>query len=232
MRPWLQFFRIVNLPTVPGDVLVGAAVAGYGRLGFVVATCLASVFLYLFGLADNDIVGAKTDGADRPIPRGEISLGAARIARGLCLFAAMIVGALGNLPPAWWIVAFALACACVVYNRTKWSVVMGLCRGLNVACGGAVALATPSIPLLVLVAVWTLSFVALTKYSEGEEAAPAKRRRVGLLIGGVVYLQLAVLLVAFQLSPTVVTRNLLLGGAALLILLRLLKRVFPKVSAS
>ena len=32
LHPWLRFFRIVNLPTVPGDVLAGALamIAGLG----------------------------------------------------------------------------------------------------------------------------------------------------------------------------------------------------------
>ena len=71
--PWLRFFRVVNLPTVPGDVLVGASVVtalsthatGMSRL--LCAACLVSVFMYMFGLAQNDILGAKTD-VGRPIP--------------------------------------------------------------------------------------------------------------------------------------------------------------------
>jgi len=251
MQAWLRFFRVVNLPTVPGDVLVGAAAVVWGSLGCnttavsvsataIVAACLASVFLYLFGLADNDIVGAKKDGSERPIPSGEISLGAARLARSTCLFAAMIIGAIANLPPFWWIAAFLLAVAIVVYNRTKWCLTMGLCRGLNVACGGAVLMvrAWRGVPgegrmaLVCAAAVWTLYIAIVTKYSEGEEKDPTKRRRVGFLIGALVYLQLGALLFFYLQSPCLVLRNLLLVGAGLLILLRLMKRIFPGVSAS
>ena len=239
LKAWLRFFRVVNLPTVPGDVLVGAAAvcasltSGKDSASPLVAACVASVFLYMFGLADNDIVGAKAD-AGRPIPDGQISLGAARIARGLCLFAALIAGSLANLPPAWWIAAFALAVAVVVYNRTKWCWTMGLCRGLNVVCGGfSICVSSASgrdaaSPLLwmgLCAAVWTVYIAAVTKYSEGEEMDAAKKRRVGFLIGAIVYLQLIALLV-FPVKP------FLVAGAVLLIVLRLMKRFLPEVSAS
>jgi len=245
MQPWLRFFRVVNLPTVPGDVLVGAAAVIWGPLGCnttavsvgakaIVAACLASVLLYLFGLADNDIVGAKKDGPERPIPAGEISLGMARLARGICLFAAMIIGAIANLPPFWWVAAFLLAVAIVVYNRTKWCLMMGLCRGLNVACGGAAILTgfAGLTGLCMTGVLWIVYITVVTKYSEGEEADPSKRRFVGMLIGALVYLQLGALLFFYLKTPCLVLRNLLLVGAGLLILLRLLKRVFPRVSAS
>lgn len=254
MRSWLQFFRVVNLPTVPGDVLVGAAAVEAGLiLGGAAGVCpptaglrplvgasLAAVFIYLFGLADNDLVGAATDGVERPIPSGAISLGAARIARGLCLFAALVVGSLANLPPGWWVTAFALTVACVVYNRTKRCLAMGLCRGLNVVCGGmamGVSLAgelmtAPVCGLVGCALVWTAYVAGVTRYSEGEEADPARRRFVGFLIGAIVYLQLAALLLAYVVAPVVVTRNLLLTGAGLLVVLRLMKRLLPEVSAS
>ena len=239
MKAWLRFFRVVNLPTVPGDVLVGAAVILANGLRnpagsvAIAAACVASVFLYMFGLADNDIVGAKTD-RGRPIPDGRISVRTARIARGFCLFGALIVGAAVNLPPGWWIAAFALAVAVVAYNRTKLCLLMGLCRGLNVVCGGFSVCASltsgkdsasPFLWMGVCAAVWTIYIAAVTKYSEGEEMDAAKKRRVGFLIGAIVYLQLVALLI-FRVDP------LLLAGATLLVVLHLMKRFLPEVSAS
>ena len=245
MKAWLRFFRVVNLPTVPGDVLAGAAavIAGEGAASGeaesfplrVAATCVASVFLYMFGLADNDIVGMKED-KGRPIADGQISLGAARWARSLCVLAALIVGSLANLPPTWWVAAFLLVVAVVVYNRSKWSLMMGLCRGLNVICGGlCIGLDYSNralrncwegrFALLCLLAVWTVYVAFVTWYSTGEELDPVKKRRVGFLIGAIVYLQLIALLI-FRVDP------LLLTGAALLIVLRLMKRFLPEVSAS
>ena len=238
---WLKLFRVVNLPTVPGDVLVGAAsvlcwgadAAISSRYAQVIAaTSLASVFLYMFGLVDNDIVGAKGD-RGRPIPDGEISIGAARIARGLCLFAALIVGAAANLQPDWWIASFLLAMSVVVYNRTKLSLFMGLCRGLNVLSGAVVVgMCGIELAALALVAplVWTLYITVVTWYSTGEENDPDKKRRVGLLVGGIVYLQLAALIYLTMKGASVMP--LLVTGAVLLVVLRLMKRLLPRVSAS
>lgn len=238
---WLKIFRVVNLPTVPGDVLVGAAsvlcwgadAAISSRYAQVIAAAsLASVFLYMFGLVDNDIVGAKGD-RGRPIPDGEISIGAARIARGLCLFAALIVGAAANLQSDWWIASFLLAMSVVVYNRTKLSLFMGLCRGLNVLSGAVVVgMCGIELAALALVAplVWTLYITVVTWYSTGEENDPDKKRRVGLLVGGIVYLQLAALIYLTMKGGSVMP--LLVTGAVLLVVLRLMKRLLPRVSAS
>lgn len=255
--PWLRFFRVVNLPTVPGDVLVGAAavMAAWGsRMSAVLAwsvtaAAVASVFVYLFGLADNDIVGAKTD-ADRPIPNGEISLGAARVARALCWAGVLAAGAAGGLSALWWVLALALLVVVVTYNRTKDWLLMGVCRGLNVLCGvGAasdvVARANPKDwpPVVSILAdgetllyagsaalLWTLYIAGVTKYSEGEETNPGKKATVGFLIGALVYLQLIVLVVLTLQTPD--ARGLLIAGAVLLVLLRVMKMALPKVSAS
>lgn len=248
-KAWLRFFRVVNLPTVPGDVWVGAVSVWFGAniifdygVPLFNAT-MAGVLLYMFGLADNDIVGAGTD-EGRPIPDGQISMRAARIARAVCLVAAIAVGlapdpvALRPLPWMWWPAAFALLCATVVYNRMKNWVLMGLCRGLNVVCGGMAAygeltryaecgdaqIVVDSWPLAAVAAVWTIYIAAVTKYSEGEETDAAKKRRVGFLVGAIVYLQIIALL-AFQ-SGIVVLAGVLLA------VMRLMKRLLPGVSAS
>lgn len=233
LKSWAKLFRAVNLPTVPGDVLAGAAAVCVGagsqpsglfmRVG---CAATASLFIYMYGLADNDIVGAATD-KGRPIPDGEISLRAARIVACLCLLCAVACGVLGGLPQLWWIAAVALTLHCAQYNRTKWPAIMGICRGLNVLCGGAAVAGwdCADFRLMALVAIWTLYIFGVTKYSEGEEDDPTKKRRVGLLIGALVYLQLVALLV----FPV---REFLIAGAGLLILLRLFKRLMPEVSAS
>lgn len=238
---WLRLFRVVNLPTVPGDVFVGVALwpcfAGCAwSIRQAAFTAAASVFIYMFGLVDNDIVGAKGD-RGRPISDGEISLGLARLARGFCLLAALVVAALADLPRCWWPVALALALSIVLYNRTKWSVLMGACRALNVVCGVvgvsrvySMDAALMAGPLAVVSGIWLLYIWGVTWYSKGEESDPAKRRRVGLLVGGIVYLQLSVLIYLTMRDARAMP--MLVAGAVLLVALRLLKRILPRVSAS
>lgn len=267
LKPWLKLFRVVNLPTVPGDVLVGAAAAMWwidwtavsvqdaARIGLV---AVSSCFLYMFGLVDNDIVGAATD-KGRPIPDGEISMRDAKIARGLCL----ALGIAAAASAACYVVdgvsygveyavmfaicqivaALALVAAIVAYNRTKRPVLMGLCRGLNVVLGAAsvapfllwlrLFVRVPplhSCAVALVVAAWVVYVAAVTQYSSGEERDPERRRKVGRLVGGLVYMQLVALIAFTIFDPTL--KPLLVAGAVLLVLLRVVCRAFPKVSAS
>ena len=235
--PWLKFFRVVNLPTVPGDVLVGAAVAAaFSPIGVnsgdfsqstVFFAAAVAVFLYMFGLADNDIVGAAED-KDRPVSSGEISLGAAKAARGVVFVLAVALAAFARLSVAWWIAAFLLTISIVVYNRTKIPLLMGACRALNVFCGVAasgVQTVGGFSAGAVASAVWLAYATWITYMSNGEESDENLRRRVGFFIGAIIYLQLMAMLI----FPV---RDFLVAGAALLVVLRLSKAVFPKVSAS
>lgn len=184
MKAWFRFFRAVNLVSVPGDSLVGAAACGLltrGNWHDAALVALASVLMYMFGLADNDIVGAATD-RNRPLVTGELSLRAAKIARAFALTLAAIAYALGHgrFP-----LLVALVSAIIVYNRTKIPLVMGLCRGLNVLLGGLA---------WVPAAVWTVYITAVTKYSEREAVDPKNDFRVQLLVRFLVVLQAAFLI--------------------------------------
>ena len=91
--------------------------------------------------------------------------------------------------------------------------------------------ARPAVPFVAaVVAAWVVYVAAVTKYSEGEDLDPERRRRVGLLVGGIVYMQLAALIAFTMFKPTL--KPLLVAGAVLLVLLRVMRRAFPKVSAS
>jgi len=186
MKAWLQFFRLPNLPTAPGDALAGAAVVLLlrdGSLSAALAAGGATLFLYMYGLADNDVVGAAADAVnapERPIPRGEISLRSAKFARSACLFLALLLGAAAHLPPGWWLGAALLTAAICVYNRVKSLWLMGLCRGLSVLCGTLAVLPARvtfrGYPAELLMAAalalgWTLYIAAVTRISEGEESA-------------------------------------------------------------
>ena len=197
-NPWLRFFRVPNLPTAPGDALAGAAFmmpADDATLPHAFAAAVGVLFMYMFGLADNDLADMRTDAVnapDRPIPRGEISFTAAMVAMCACLFAAWslpvwIVSQICPCAPlpASWIVAMAMLSGCVfAYNRLKWPWLMGACRGMSVMCGGLAAwvpdvqpyarsLLPESVCLFVALCVlamgWTAYIESVTKLSEGEE---------------------------------------------------------------
>lgn len=253
LQAWFRLFRLVNLPTVPGDVLVGAsaALAWTGtsaqaglRTHEVVLAALSSCFIYLFGLVQNDLLGAKTD-IGRPIPEGLISRNAARTACAVCWWYAGLccVRPGDGFPLALMVWFLAMTVLVSAYNATKRPLLMGLCRGVNVLAGTLTVVVSCNLPErgclapalsagLVCAAVWTAYIAGVTKYSEGEETDPARKARVGFLIGALVYLQLGALLFFYLVHPTDLSRGLLIAGAVLLFVLRMMKRAMPKVSAS
>lgn len=178
--PWSRFFRLPNLPTAPGDALVGSAFmllqTGDDRIPQMFAAAASALFLYMFGLADNDVAGAPSDGVERPIPAGEISIGAARSVRLVLLLAAVAIARCFALGVGWGVSAALLVLAVAVYNRVKWKWLMGLCRGLSLVAG-ALAVGVPSsfdsatAGLAFLAVGWTCYVTAVTKLSEGEESA-------------------------------------------------------------
>ena len=211
LLPWLRFFRLPNLATAPGDAAAGGALAfamsaggaappGRDVAAAFFAAAAAELFLYLFGLADNDVAGAESDAAnapERPIPSGEISLFSARVARAACLLAAAAAGFAARLPAPWWALAGGLALLVVLYNRLKDRIgrlaylAMGACRGLALltgvaavlpAAGGRCAGAVWTAAILAALA-WTVYVFAVTRLSEDEHKAseplPAWRYPLG-----------------------------------------------------
>ena len=133
--------------------------------------------------------------------------------------------------------------AIVAYNRAKLPPLMGACRALNVLCGVAVCMGAAArayetdadtIPLLLVAPAWYFYFTFLTRYSEGEELDEAKKRRVGALVGGIIWLQIAALAAMCLAFPAAraTTKPLLVAAGCLLVALRLAKRLMPRVSAS
>lgn len=245
VKSWLRLFRFVNVPTVPGDVLVGAA-AAVTALGVeiyspqkLLGAAIASIFFYLFGLVDNDIAGAATD-ENRPIADGEISYASARIARGVVWAAALLTGYFFRLPTMWWVVSSSLMVSIVVYNRSKLSLAMGLCRALNVLAGVAVLMngfSAPGPRLFAFAgtvsAAWFVYVSYLTRYASDENKIPSKKPVVRLLIAMIVYLQLMALVAFAVMFPmTAPMRHLLFAGAGLLVALRILKMFMRDVSAT
>ena len=178
---WLRLFRVQNLVTVPGDVLVGAAACGAlttARAPQLALLCAASVLMYMYGLVDNDIVGAPTDPKTRPLAAGEISMGAARAARTVCLCLAVLALYFGR---GQFLVLVALTVAIQLYNRTKNPLLMGAARGLNVLIGGLAWIPA---------AIWLVYVAGVTKFSEREAFDPTNDRKVALLVYGLLVLQI------------------------------------------
>jgi len=164
LKPWLQLFRVPNLPTAVGDAVAGgAAVAAFclrdtfdsavrdGVVRAALAAGLAELLLYLGGLADNDLIDEAADraaGSDRPLATGALSRKSVRAARLLCFAAAGVVGLAFRLGAGWWACAATVLASILAYDRVKermprlgpW--LMGLCRGLAVASGAAAAIAS------------------------------------------------------------------------------------------
>lgn len=244
LNAWFRLLRIVNLPTVPGDVLAGVAVSSVSTLTIsltpapVIAAACASCCFYLFGLIDNDIKGATTD-VNRPLSNGEISLFAAYCAKFGFLALGFVAGFIGELPHSWWQSSIALVLAIVFYNHLKHPILMGLCRALNVYCGASIilglshtALGSKSLPIIATLSIWLCYIAFVTKLSVGEEINPARKALVGKLVGGIIYLQIAALVIFHLCYPTIITIWALLAEAVLLVALRLFKRIFKNVSAS
>lgn len=238
---WIAFFRLPNLPTVPGDAFAGAAIAlallaGASSSGSsilktsemvsLIGAGLAALFFYMFGLADNDIVGAEEDrthAPKRPIPAGAITVLQARIARGICLALAVLTGVCCSLPFAWWSVAIVLIGLIVAYNRWKSRraifglVAMGLCRGLSLYAGAAAmsssadaktVLLAPAV--LLAVVGWTAYISAVTLLAAQEHAAERPLSVVRFLPGLTVFIPMT----AFMTYPREV--SWLLVGVCLL----------------
>ena len=148
VRAWLELLRLPNLFTVPGDILVGWALAG--ARGSPALGIAASLCLYVSGLLFNDWFDAAVDARERPgrpIPSG-------RVNRRAVLFLAVSLLALGiGLAGSGWVVAGLLALAILAYDGYVKNVpglgvgTMGLCRALNVLLGAAATWPAPWPPI-------------------------------------------------------------------------------------
>jgi len=136
---FLRLARVSNLPTVFSNVLLGVAIiAGAGPFPWEAAliAVLGTSFLYISGMALNDLLDRHIDAVERPerpIPSGVLSVREVTIFVALCF--ALPLAAVFLIAPRSAILAVALVAAIVLYNvfHKRWSgalVFMGLCRAL------------------------------------------------------------------------------------------------------
>jgi len=199
LLPLLRLTRPANLVTAVADVLAGMAIAGYltldwasfGPMGWL---CLATIGLYGGGVVFNDVFDAELDAVERPerpIPSGQVSLGAATgLGLGLLaigILAAFQVSRLSGL------LAIAIAAAALLYD--KWGkhqsilgpLNMGLCRGLNLLLG--ISVLPEQVQPWLWVSVVPIAYIAaITMISRGEVHGgnSGTLRVAGLLYGLVI----------------------------------------------
>ncbi len=192
LKPWLEFFRLPNLPSAAGDALAGVAIASYifsvqTKPLAVIAAALGSLLLYMWGLADNDITDSerdKTEAPHRPIPSGRITLARAKLARLLCILPILPLSYLAVTPTLWLAAAAAIILAVLTYNRIKerlpilGTLVMGSCRGFSMLSGIAAVTTLPLVTsasqtaiLIAVLCVWTLQTASLTIIALNEDKA-------------------------------------------------------------
>jgi 4-hydroxybenzoate polyprenyltransferase len=156
MLGYLRLVRLPNVFTAIADVV--AAYTAYATVNHGALTAadfrgmallaLASAFLYLAGMALNDLADRAEDAMvrpNRPIPSGQVSLtGAAACGFGLMLLGIVLAALQGDS----WPLAVALAFSILAYDFASKGitilgpVTLGLCRFFNVAMGSAAGAGT------------------------------------------------------------------------------------------
>jgi 4-hydroxybenzoate polyprenyltransferase len=179
--------ELVRLPavlSVPGDVLLGAAVSGQMRdVPRTAGLVAASSCLYLAGMALNDYADREVDAVERPgrpIPSGRVSPGfALGLAAGLTASAAVIAVAADGTralkvvaPLAAMVWGYDLA----LKSSPAGTPGMSACRGLDVVMGAGAHGAARALPAAAVVAAHTAVVTEVSRREvEGGSAALATR---------------------------------------------------------
>lgn len=234
---WLTLLRPPNLFTIPGDVLVGYALAGgisdghFRRLPGLIG---AALLLYAAGLLLNDWCDRDIDARERPsrpLPAGLVSPRAVLIVA--CVLAVFAIGLALTATAAAAVFAVVLLALIVAYNtvarRYAWLgvITMGACRGVNVLMGAAAAGLAGHFPSeFVVAAAVECAYIVVVAAIASDEAVRLPPRLailclpifpIVLLVGGLRCLAgsgcIGVWVVwAFFATGTVVTTKRLLGN--------------------
>ena len=188
MRPYLELFRVSNIPTVLTNVatawLLSAAVPVWQRSQSSrgLAAGLAVVCLYFAGMGLNDVLDVEQDRArraDRPVPSGRLSLAKAWAATVGAFAAAMgLLATLGLQPFAAGAALMALIVGYDVSHK-RWAAsvwLMGLCRGMVYVVLGAALASQLTVPLLVAAVGQTLYVVGITVAARWEKTGRIRWR--------------------------------------------------------
>jgi len=179
--------ELVRLPavlSVPGDVLVGAAVSGQGRdVRRTAGLVAASSCLYLAGMALNDYADREIDAVERParpIPSGRVSPGFALGLAGALTVGAAALSVAADGPRALAVTA-PLAAAVWGYDlalksQPIASASMSACRGLDVMMGAGAHGAVAAVPAASVVAahIAVVTEVSRREVTGGDADVPKK----------------------------------------------------------
>ena len=199
LATWLQLLRVPNLPTVPGDPLVGYVLAAVS-VGEAVAwhkaalAAGAALLLYAAGLLANDFFDLAEDRRERPsrpLPSGRASPAAVIVVSGLLATWGVVAAFLATREAG--MVALLLALCIYAYDGGLKRLpvvgpgVMGLCRGLSVLMGAAAAAGSAgirepaSIAPAALIAAYVVSVTAIARRETGA-AGVGQRRNAPLFV--------------------------------------------------
>jgi 4-hydroxybenzoate polyprenyltransferase len=196
---WIRFLRLPAVLTVPGDLWVGAVIAGRtaGWNELAAVSCA-----YLFGMGFNDWRDRKEDARerpDRPIPSGAVSAGAAAV---VC--AGLAVAAVGFLPTVNLLLLLITICAYTLLKGQyplAGAVLMGLCRMQSVWIGTGADGAESAQEWAVAVGAGVLIFL-LTRLSQVEGKGKRGTLRSGLFAAGLVLAAVAAVWMGGKQGPT------------------------------
>ncbi|HEY8374263.1 MAG TPA: UbiA family prenyltransferase [Pseudonocardiaceae bacterium] len=170
MRSLVQLVRAPAALSVPGDVLAGAAAAGFPLGARTVALPVASVCLYWAGMALNDYADRRVDAVERPerpIPSGRVRPGfALGLATGLTATGLAVAGAVGGrraLRGAVPLAAAVWAYDLLLKRTVVGPVGMAAARALDVLLGAGAGSWRPALPTALVVGAHTFAVTALSR---------------------------------------------------------------------
>jgi 4-hydroxybenzoate polyprenyltransferase len=216
IRGWLELVRPVNLFTIPGDILVGAVLAGatWRQLPAMLPAVLVSLMLYAAGLLLNDYVDRdreREERPSRPIPSGRVyavhvmRIGVLFLA-GAAVLSAMISAGLRDVQVM--TVTLVLIGLIILYNTAARRVpvlgflTMGACRGCNILLGAGVGGSLLAVPVLWAAAIETAYIMMVSSLAVREAESPAVTPDViGRLIRALILLQIAFIFIFFSAVP-------------------------------
>jgi 4-hydroxybenzoate polyprenyltransferase len=169
-RDVIELVRAPAALSVPGDVVAGAAAAGWPFGPATPALAASSACLYWAGMALNDYADRDVDAAERPgrpIPSGRVTprfaLGLAAGLTGAGIGLAGLVGGRRALAVAAPLAATVWAYDLVLKQTAAGPVAMAAARGLDVLMGAGAGRLRPALPGAALIAAHTLAVTALSR---------------------------------------------------------------------